>query len=163
MSNLNRRLDHICRLSPDKPAVLCGGQSLSFARLWRLSNAAASFFSSSTTSAAVGIMLPAVTEYAPLYFGALLAGKTAVPLNFLLTPRELWAIISDAGLDCVVTSREITDRLPALDFPVLYLEDLASSLASAASTFSWRWRTGVRWSYMARPRSTCHPGVASFS
>jgi long-chain acyl-CoA synthetase len=77
-----------------------------------------------TSIGRVGIMLPASTLFPATFFGTLWAGKTAVPLNFLLSPTELGHIVKDAGLDFVVTIghfRELADQLPAR---TVYLDEL---------------------------------------
>src|SRR4029079_17658652 len=51
----------------------------------------------------VAILLPASMGFAASFYGTLLAGKTVVPVNFLLGDREVKHIIADSDVDTVVT------------------------------------------------------------
>ncbi|MBW8753940.1 MAG: long-chain fatty acid--CoA ligase [Sphingomonadales bacterium] len=51
----------------------------------------------------VGLYLPNVPAYVPAYFGAMLAGATAVNFSPLYTARELEAQVEDSGTRLIVT------------------------------------------------------------
>lgn len=72
----------------------------------------------------VGLLLPSTGIFAASYFGSLWASKTPVPLNFLLTGRELQAVIADAGLDLVLTIRPLKEQAAACSCKVVYLDEL---------------------------------------
>ena len=73
----------------------------------------------------VGIMLPNCAGFAPAFFGTILSGKTAVPVNYLLNPRETGRIIADAGLDTVLTTGLFTDALEGLVPNVVKMEEMS--------------------------------------
>jgi long-chain acyl-CoA synthetase len=52
------------------------------------------------------------------------AGRTAVPLNFLLSPAELARIAKLAGLDTIITIRHFADLVAELPGQRIFLEDL---------------------------------------
>ncbi len=56
-----------------------------------------------TAATRVGILAPTSSACAAAIFACWYAGKTPVPLNFMLAREELGAIIADAGLDLVLT------------------------------------------------------------
>ena len=51
----------------------------------------------------VGLLLPTSGTFAVSLLGAWLAGKTVVPLNYLLSKEDLEHVIRDAGIDCILT------------------------------------------------------------
>jgi fatty-acyl-CoA synthase len=55
----------------------------------------------------VGILLPNCYEYIALYFGAFLAGATAVPINSRVVRKELEGILVDAGARVLFARRVI--------------------------------------------------------
>lgn len=85
-----------------------------------------------TQAPAIGICLPTIKEYALCFFGILSAGKTVVPINFLLQPRELVHIMKDSGLGVILTSSYFADKLRPLGVPLLLIEELGAQLKEAA-------------------------------
>ena len=59
----------------------------------------------------VGLLLPTSGAFPISALGAWMAGKTIVPLNYLLKPDELQYVIDDAGLDTVFTVQPMLDFL----------------------------------------------------
>ena len=59
----------------------------------------------------VGLLLPTSGAFPISALGAWSAGKTLVPLNYLLKPSELQYVIDDAGLDTVYTVQPMLDFL----------------------------------------------------
>jgi long-chain acyl-CoA synthetase len=53
----------------------------------------------------VGILLLNSPQYVTTLLGVWKAGKTAVPLNYLLPPQELAYIIKDSGMSALITSQ----------------------------------------------------------
>ena len=51
------------------------------------------------------------------FYGTLAAGKTVVPINFLLGDREIAHIIRDSGIDTILTAPPLSARLDAADEP----------------------------------------------
>ena len=59
----------------------------------------------------VGLLLPTSGAFPISALGAWMAGKTIVPLNYLLKPDELQYVIDDAGLDTIFTVQPMLDYL----------------------------------------------------
>ncbi len=62
-----------------------------------------------TANRHVGIMLPTGAGFPMALLGAWLAGRVAVPLNYLLKPDELSYVIADSGIDAVLTAGPMLD------------------------------------------------------
>ncbi len=113
------------RRSPKKLAVSDGMQSLTYGQLTRLAVVLRDVVLRETRLDKVGIMMPASGAFPGALFGVLWASKIAVPLNFLLTPAELSAIVKDSGLDLILTIRHFRDLASKLPARTIFLEDLA--------------------------------------
>lgn len=70
----------------------------------------------------IGILLPTSSAGAAALLGCWYAGRTAVPLNFLLSPGELEKIVRDADLDLVVTIEQFAPMLAQSGAKLLILK-----------------------------------------
>jgi len=59
----------------------------------------------------VGLMLPTSGAFSMALVGTWLAGRVAVPLNYLLSRDELNYVIRDAGLDTILTAQPLLDHM----------------------------------------------------
>jgi long-chain acyl-CoA synthetase len=82
------------------------------------------YLSMQTGKPRVGLLLPASAGFVASFYGTLLAGKTAVPLNFLLGDREIAHIIKDSDIDTVVTIPQLAGRLKEARLNVIDLTQL---------------------------------------
>ncbi len=96
---------------------------------------------SNTKAANVGLLLPSTGLFAASYFGCWWAGRTPVPLNFLLTPHEVRAVIDDAGLDLILSVSPLKEQASACRRKVIYLDEL--NLKARALWRMLRGRPGV--------------------
>src|SRR5262245_53920791 len=62
----------------------------------------------------VGVLLLNSQRYVATMLAIWKAGKTAVPLNYLLPPAELGFIIKDSGMSCLVSSQFFNQALAAI-------------------------------------------------
>lgn len=69
----------------------------------------------------VGILAPTSTACAAAVFACWYAGRTPVPLNFMLAPRELERILRDAGLDLVIALDRFAPAAQAAGLKALVL------------------------------------------
>ena len=94
----------------------------------------------------VGILLLNSERYVATLLAVWKAGKTAVPLNYLLPPQELAFIIRDSGMSALVSSQFFAQALAAVkplfgDKGVILMADapdFAHSSASAAPKYEYR-------------------------
>lgn len=113
------------RRCPHTLAVSDGSRTLTYKQLTLLAAVFRDVISRKTDCPRVGIMLPASTAFPAVFFGALWAGRTAIPLNFLLQADELNRIIADAQLNCIFTVGHFRELVEALPVRAVYLEELA--------------------------------------
>src|SRR5688572_1289962 len=62
----------------------------------------------------VGVLLLNSQKYVTTLLGIWKAGKTAVPLNYLLPPQELAFIIKDSGMSALITSQFFAQAVAAV-------------------------------------------------
>ena len=84
----------------------------------------------------VGLWLKNCPEFVPALFGALHCGAVLVPINNFLKPDEVSFILSDAGIDVIVTDTELSKHFQALKaarpaLKLLNVENLLGGLRSA--------------------------------
>jgi len=77
----------------------------------------------------LGIMLPTSGAFPMTLLACWLNRRVAVPLNYLLAPDELAAVIHDSGLDTIITAQPMLDYVGRDNLPdhvtLLRLEDVA--------------------------------------
>lgn len=105
-------------------AVADPHRSLDFTNLVRFACVMRRHVEKATSAPNVGLMLPSTCAFAGTFYGILWAGRTAVPLNFLLQPAELAAVVRDAGIEIVFTIRHFRSLAEALPVKAVYLEKL---------------------------------------
>ena len=114
-----------------KPAIQDVRRVLTCRQLVTLAAAIRRVILAETRRPNVGLLLPSTGAFAGCLYGSLWAGRTVVPLNFLLKPGELATIVDDAGLDLILTCE--------------YFEKLASQLPARALCLE---RIGLRRRYL---------------
>jgi len=89
-------------------------------------NHAANAIERQTKAKNVGLMLPTSGAFPIAAIGAWSAGRTVVPLNYLLKPGELQYVVDDSALDTIVTVGPMLDFVGDLPkgVAVLKLEEL---------------------------------------
>jgi len=89
------------------------------------------YLSAQTAKPGIGLLLPAGAGFVASFYGTLLAGKSVVPLNFLLGDREIAHMIQDSGIDTVVTIPQLAGRLKDLPLKVVDLTQLPAAPPAA--------------------------------
>jgi long-chain acyl-CoA synthetase len=79
---------------------------------------------SQTQARHVALALPSSAGFAASFYGALLAGKTVVPVNFLLSEREVAHVLADSGADTVVTIPQLAERFKAGGLKIIDITQL---------------------------------------
>jgi long-chain acyl-CoA synthetase len=82
------------------------------------------YLSMQTSKDKVGLLLPAGVGFAASFYGTLLAGKSVVPINFLLGDREVAHVIADSGIDTIVSIPQLAGRLKDTPLKVVDLTAL---------------------------------------
>ncbi|WP_034270558.1 AMP-binding protein [Actinospica robiniae] len=99
-------------------AVELAGNELTYAELDESAGRVAAFLASHDVAVGdrVGLMLPNLTEFPALYYGALRAGAVVVPMNPLLKQREIAHYVLDSGMRLVfVFPGAMEQAVPACD------------------------------------------------
>lgn len=110
--------------APRRLAVADGRSSLKYSQLLALSLVLKRIVERETQCERVGVLLPASAAFPATLMGILWASRVAVPLNFLLSEQELSHIVTDAGLDLILSVRHFQPLAANLPARMLFLEDL---------------------------------------
>ncbi len=99
MTNLAKGLVDAAREHDGRPAVRLGDTKVSFAAVDDASARVATMLQGKGLQPGdrVGIMLPNVSSFPPIYYGVLRAGGVVVPMNPLLKSREVAFYLGDSG------------------------------------------------------------------
>jgi long-chain acyl-CoA synthetase len=108
---------------PQKIAIIDDRGQYTYQQLAAMAGGLGMYLSMQTRQPRVGLLLPAGAGFVASFYGALLASKTVVPINFLLGDKEIAHIIKDSGIDTVVTIPQLAGRVK--DMP-LNVVDLAA-------------------------------------
>src|SRR5262245_17643488 len=72
----------------------------------------------------IGLLLPSSAGFVASFYGALLAEKVIVPINFLLGDREIAHCIADSDIDTIVTIPPLATRLQGTSLNIVDLTQL---------------------------------------
>src|SRR5512143_438418 len=103
---------------PHKVALFWGEREYSYDELWRHSLFVAERLQQRfdvKPGDRVGLWLKNCPEFIPSLFGILRTGAAAVPINNFLKAAEVSYILSDAGIDVLVTDAELGTHHRALE------------------------------------------------
>lgn len=89
------------------------------------------FLASQTQRSRVGLFLPTGMGFVAGFYGTLLAGKTVVPINFLLGEREIAHIIKDSEIDTVLSVPPLAAKLAGTPLHVIDMTALPQLIAPA--------------------------------
>jgi len=112
------------RQRPSETAVVDDTGPYTWQQLAGMSAGLGMYISAQTAAPHVGVLLPACAGYVASFYGALLAGKTVVPINFLLSDAEVAHVIADSAIDTVVTIPQLAGRLAGTPLKVIDLMQL---------------------------------------
>ncbi len=91
------------------------------------------YLASQTSKDKVGLLLPAGVGFAVSFYGTLLAGKSVVPINFLLGERETAHVLTDSGIDIVLTIPQLAGKLAGHALKVIDLPTTLKTIAGSVS------------------------------
>jgi len=112
------------RLQPSEIAIIDDRGNVPYSQLGAMAAGLGMYLGMQTQSPRVGLLLPASAAFVASFYGTLLAGKTVVPINFLLGDREIAHIIRDSGIDTVVSAPPLAARSKDLPLNVIDLTQL---------------------------------------
>lgn len=163
MLNLSVLLEDGARNRPERDAIVFGDMRLNYALVNMIANQVANLLVSRGIRPGdkVALACPNVPYFPFVYFGALKAGAVVVPLNVLLTPREIEYHLRDSGAKALFAFTG-TPELPSGSAPGKHSRK--SPNASSTSTCRpprGRPRPQSRAQKPSGPRSTGSPASSS--
>ena len=96
---------------PQDVAVVDDSGTYTYQQVAAMAGGLGMYLSDQTDRPRVGLLLPPGAGFAASFYATLLAGKGVVPINYLLGDREVAHVISDSGVDTVVTIPQLAGRL----------------------------------------------------
>src|SRR5215204_570839 len=109
---------------PQEVAVVDDRGQYTWQQLAAMSAGLSMYLSFQTKQPNVGLLLPSGAAFTVSFYATLLAGKSAVAMNFLLGDREIAHVIADSGIDTVVTIPQLAPRVQNADLKVVDLTQL---------------------------------------
>ncbi len=102
--NLAHRLAESAAKHPDRIAIRLDDVAVPYAAMEQVSRRVAGLLASKGIGRGdrVGVMLPNVPHFPMVYYGALRLGAIVVPMNVLLTSREIKHYMSDSGAKLIL-------------------------------------------------------------
>ena len=122
------------RTMPQNTAVVDTHGSHTWQQLAAMVCGVGKYLEGQTTRPRVGLLLPPGVAFAAGFYGTLLAGKTAVPINYLLGDRQFAHIIKDSGVDTVLTAALLAAKLQGTSLNVVDLTALPGREATTLAT-----------------------------
>jgi long-chain acyl-CoA synthetase len=110
------------RLRPQRTALICGSDRVSYVQLWKETQAFAEVLRSKGVRAGdrVALLMPNTPDFARAYYAILSLGAVVVPVHGLLTPEEVAYVVRDSQSSLLIRrsledlevfpTAEITDR-----------------------------------------------------
>ena len=117
--------------TPDDIAIIDDSGQYTHRQVAMMSAGLGVYLATCTSKDKVGLLLPAGVGFAVSFYGTLLAGKSVVPINFLLGERETAHVIGDSGIDAVVTIPQLAGKLKETPLKVIDLTQLLKAAAGA--------------------------------
>src|SRR4030095_1027318 len=114
MTWLPDAFDEAAQANRSRTALVEEDRSWTFGELADESNAIAAMLREKVAGDTVGILVLNSPKYVTTLLGVWKAGKTAVPLNYLLPPQELAYIIKDSGMSALITSQFFAQAVAAV-------------------------------------------------
>ena len=114
MSYLPESFDRVAEANGSRMALIEESNRWSFAELSEEVNRIAAFLKEKVKGGTVGVLLLNSQKYVATMLAIWKAGKTAVPLNYLLPPAELGFIIKDSGMSALVSSQFFAQALAGI-------------------------------------------------
>jgi long-chain acyl-CoA synthetase len=99
---------------PDRSAVIGTDHSISYSELERRAASVAHRIADRVSGPTVALLYSNTPEFAPLFLGAVWAGKTVAVLPTLAPPPLLKLMATETGVDLVITSEEFVPHMLAV-------------------------------------------------
>lgn len=110
---IGQLLERAARTYPEKIALFCENESITFASLYEQSAAISQWLTAQGVKPRDRVLIYVYNsiEFYAIYYAILQIGAIVAPLNVFLKERELEHIIADANPKLIVVSQELLDRV----------------------------------------------------
>jgi acyl-CoA synthetase (AMP-forming)/AMP-acid ligase II len=101
----------------EKTALFWGDHAISYSELWSQTLFVSGVMRQQlgvSPGDRIGLWLKNCPQFVPTLFGILHTGAVVVPINNFLKPEEVSFILRDAGIDVLITDRELSVHFQAL-------------------------------------------------
>src|SRR5215475_8361712 len=137
MAYLPELFERAAQLRASSRAIIEDANQWTFAELNDEVSRIAALLKERVNGDTVGVLLLNLQKYIATMLAIWKAGKTAVPLNYLLPPADLGFIIKDSGMSALISSQFFNQALAALkplfgDRGTILMADDPSFLAASA-------------------------------
>ncbi len=112
---------------PDKPALISGDQTITYRELEAQAASAAKAIAQRVSGETVALLIPNSLGFAPVFLGALWAGKTVTVLPTLAPPQIVKLMVASARAQTVITAEEFVPRLMEAGIPCWLYEQTESA------------------------------------
>lgn len=123
------------RNNPQDVAVIDDRGQYTWQQLAGMAAGLGMYLSFQTNQPNVGLMLPSGAGFIASFYGTLLAGKSAVLINFLLGDKEVAHVIADSGIDTVVTVGPLAGKVKDQNLKIIDLLQLPQNPPAIAPKF----------------------------
>lgn len=120
---------------PDEVGIIDDTGSYTRRQIAGMTAALGMYLASQTSNDKIGLLLPNGAGFVASFYGTLLAGKSVVPINFLLGEKETAHVISDSGIDTVVTIAPLAGKLKDTPLKVIDLMALPKNPPAVKPVF----------------------------
>jgi long-chain acyl-CoA synthetase len=114
---------------PDESAVHDENGSHTYRQLAALAASIGQTVAATTQRPNVGLLLPSGAGFVGSFYGTLWVSKSVVPINFLLSQREIAHVIADSGIDSVITHPILAAKFKDLPLKVIDITRLTPAAA----------------------------------
>ena len=144
---LHELFEHSSRAWPDRVALVCGHQQMTYGELERRANRLAHFLRARGIGrgALVGLLLPRSMEVYVALLGILKSGAAYVPLDPDYPDERIAHILADCGAIALVTKAGLAHKAAAFRGSVLRLDDQQAELESRSDAPITRDETDASW------------------
>jgi benzoate-CoA ligase len=130
---------HIEEGRADKPAILCGNETVTYRRLFesvnRFGNALLGL--GVRREERVAIIMPDCAECVFAFFGAIKIGAVAIPMNTLLLPADYEYLLNDSRSQVLVVHASLLDRISPIRDRLEHLQHIIVAGGDAGKDISF--------------------------
>ena len=117
-------LERAVKRAPSSVAIALRDGTISYGDLAMRCKRVAASIAALNCGGTVALFFPMMPEFVIAYLGALYAKKCVLPLNLLLPPEEMKAILNDSGAGCIIAPAQLAPKVQPLGLPVCSYTDL---------------------------------------